>query len=125
MVQLGAAMPPILLVDDETPVRQVIKTILVRQGFQVIEAEDGLSALSALHELKGDLSLIVSDVRMPGLDGIELCRQVKKGFPRIPVLLMSGNEPAACRVGDRFLQKPLRSETLLRAVQDLVLAYTT
>jgi two-component system OmpR family response regulator len=102
-------------VDDETPVRRLIKILLVRQGFEVVEAEDGLSALSTLQERKGDLSLIVSDVRMPRLDGIALCQQVKEDFPHIPVLLISGNEPDACRVGDRYLQKPLHSETFLSA----------
>jgi len=113
-------MPPILLVDDETPVRRLIKTILVRQGFQVIEAEDGLTALSRLHELKGDLSLIVSDVRMPRFDGMSLCREVRNRFPHIPVLLYSGDAPEASSVGDRFLAKPVHPDVLIRAVEELV-----
>ena len=106
-------MPPVLVVDDEAQVRRLIKLFLVREGFQVVEAEDGLSAFSTVQELKGDLSLIVSDVRMPRLDGIGLCKQVKGRFPHIPVLLVSGNAREACRVGDRFLEKPLHPELLV------------
>jgi two-component system OmpR family response regulator len=116
-------MLPILLVDDDTPVRRLIKTLLVRQGFEVVEAEDGLSAISTIQELKGDLSLVVSDVRMPRLDGIALCERVKTRFPHIPVLLVSGNEPAACLVGDGFLQKPLHAETLISTVRNLVMSH--
>ena len=116
---------PILLVDDETPVRRLIKTVLLRHGFQVIEAEDGVSALSTLTQLKGDLSLVVSDVVMPWLDGIGLCQQVKKIFPHIPVLLISGNQPNACRVGDRFLEKPFHPDTFISTVRDLVTAHAS
>ena len=113
-------MMPILLVDDEAQVRRLIKTILAGQGFEVVEAEDGLHAFSTLQELQGELSLIVSDVQMPGLDGISLCKKVRKGFPHIPVLLYSGDTPEACRVGDRFLEKPLHLDALIGAVRDLV-----
>ena len=113
-------MMPILLVDDERQVRCLIKTILAGQGFEVVEAEDGLRAFSTLQEFKGELSLIVSDVRMPSLDGISLCKQVKKGFPHIPVLLCSGDALEACGVGDGFLQKPVQPDVLIRAVRDLV-----
>lgn len=111
---------PILVVDDEAQIRRLLKTILAREGFQIVEAEDGLSAFSTPQELKGNLSLIVSDVRMPRLDGIALCQQVKKGFPQIPVLLVSGNAPEARNVGDRFLEKPLRHEIFGSAVRDLL-----
>jgi CheY-like chemotaxis protein len=113
-------MMPILLVDDETQVRRLIKTILVQQGFEIVEAEDGLGAFSTIQELKGRLSLIVSDVRMPRLDGISLCKRVRKRFPHIPVLLYSGDAPEACQVGDRFLQKPVHPDVLICAVRDLV-----
>jgi CheY-like chemotaxis protein len=113
-------MLPILVVDDELPVRQLITLILVRDGFQVVEAEDGLSALSVLQKLNGELSLIISDVVMPRLDGISLCKKVKQEFPRIPVVLVSGNRPEASGVGDRFLEKPLYPDLLLRAVRALV-----
>lgn len=113
-------MLPILVVDDEAHIRGLIKTVLFRQGFPVVEAEDGLSAFSTLQSLNGEVSLIISDVRMPRLDGISLCRQVKKGFPYIPVLLVSGNAPEASRVGDRFIEKPLYPEILVSKVRELL-----
>jgi CheY-like chemotaxis protein len=113
-------MHPILLVDDELHVRRLIQIVLLREGFQVVEAEDGLDALSALRELKGECSLIISDVIMPRMDGITLCRQVRKEFSWIPILLISGNEPEACRVADRYLGKPLHPTVLVTAVRELL-----
>jgi CheY-like chemotaxis protein len=66
-----------------------------------IEGKKTTSSLSITSEFAGT-TLVVSDVVMPLLDGIGLCQQVKKTFPHIPVLLISGNEPNACRVGVGF-----------------------
>ena len=113
-------MQPILLVHDEKPVSDLIKIVLMREGFQVVEAEDELGALSTIQTLKGELSLIVSYVFMPRLDGISFCNEVKKEFPNIPVVLISGNRPEACRVGDRFLEKPLYPTILVTAIRELL-----
>ena len=56
---------PILLVDDEPLVRLFVKTVLLRQGYRVIEAEDGLTAFSLLQDFQGRFSLVVSDIRVP------------------------------------------------------------
>ncbi|MEW6264166.1 MAG: sigma-54 dependent transcriptional regulator [Thermodesulfobacteriota bacterium] len=79
---------PILVVDDEPHPRQVLFEALTRLGHAVDLAEDGLAALDKLRE--NNFDLIISDVRMPRLDGLELLRMVKKTWPHLPVVLVTG-----------------------------------
>ncbi len=70
--------------------------------------------------MNGKISLLVSDARMPKMDGVDLCKQVKQEFPSVPVLLISGNaEFCEWGAGDAFLRKPFRPATLLDVIQDL------
>jgi CheY-like chemotaxis protein len=85
----------ILLVDDDPHVRQMAARILGKAGFTVLEAGDGLEALELL-EAGGDeawgVQLVVTDVRMPRMDGRELGQQVAERRPALPVLYMSGHD---------------------------------
>jgi len=78
----------ILVVDDEHPIRSTLSMILTQSGYQVRCAADGFSAL---HELRGEVpDLIVSDLNMPGMSGIELLTVVRHRFPAVGVIAMSG-----------------------------------
>jgi len=111
---------PIVLADDEPQVRALLRFILSHNAFQVLEAEDGLEALLLVRQLSGKISLFVSDARMPKLDGVTLCKQVKQQFPSIPVLLISGNaEACEWDAGDAFLRKPFHPDALVGVVRDL------
>lgn len=111
---------PIVLADDEAQIRSLLKCILSNKGFAVLEAKDGQDALTIIRELDGEISLLVSDIRMPNLDGASLCKKVKEVFPSIPVLLMSGiAEPEECSAGDAFLRKPFDLHLLPNVVADL------
>jgi len=111
---------PIVLADDEPQIRSLIKRLLSKQGFAVLEAEDGLDALAVIRELNGEVAMLVSDVRMPKLDGASLCRKVKQAFPWVPVVLMSGHADSGERnAGDAFFQKPLQFDLLSQRVLDL------
>jgi CheY-like chemotaxis protein len=112
-------MTRILLVEDEPEIRALLKKILAKTGYSILEAGDGIEALETIQRLNGDISLLVSDVRMPKLNGTSLCRQVKETYPSVPVLLMSGNaDPEECDVGDAFLEKPLHVGALLNMVAE-------
>jgi len=112
---------PILLVDDEPQVRSFVKTVLLRQGYRVIEAEDGLTAFSLLQDFQGRFSLVVSDIRVPHLDGASLSRWVKEHFPSLPVLLLSGGaDPGDYSQGSAFLPEPFCAPELLGAVRALL-----
>jgi len=82
--------PSVLIVDDDEAIRKIARLTLELSEFSVFEAEDGLQAIALLKELKPDLILL--DVMLPGLDGIGVCRELRKmpGRERIPVLMITG-----------------------------------
>ncbi|WP_233553358.1 ATP-binding protein [Teichococcus wenyumeiae] len=115
---------PILLVDDEAPLRRLAERALRRAGHDVVVAEDAETALALLEEglVPGHL---VSDVAMPGMDGVALARAMRARLPRLPVLLVSGYAHAAVdggleEDGIRFLAKPYGPAELVAAVGEPV-----
>jgi len=112
---------PILLVDDEPQVRSFVKTVLLRQGFRVLEAADGLAAFSIIQDFHGQFSLVVSDIGVPHLDGATLSRWVREQFPSLPVLLVSGgSDPDDYSEGSAFLAEPFCASQLIGAVKGLL-----
>lgn len=106
----------ILVVDDEDPVRQTLAWMLQDAGHEVHEAGSGEQALRFLHE-HGPVDMVLSDINMPGIDGMELCLRVHREWPGLPVLLISGRPPPN---GARpFIPKPFRWDTLARAIQSV------
>ena len=85
---LGGAVPRILVVDDEPAARTLVTKALVADGYAVVAAEDGMQALDAL--AKSPFDMVLTDIVMPGIDGIELALKVAKDFPDTAILLMSG-----------------------------------
>jgi two-component system cell cycle sensor histidine kinase/response regulator CckA len=108
-------MPISLVVDDEPSVRRYVSSILQREDFRTLEAQDGAHALQIVHELDGVVDLIVSDIQMPNGDGLSLAHAVGKAFPALPVILVSGN--AKPDIGFEFVQKPFLPATLMKAVR--------
>jgi DNA-binding NtrC family response regulator len=112
----------VLVVDDEIVVRAITARMLKQAGYRVREAASAATALLLLHSSpKPDLILI--DVRMPGMNGVDLAMEVGHAWAGLPVVLMSGHVPpdlpSDLRAA-RFLSKPFDSEALLRVV-DLAL----
>jgi two-component system cell cycle sensor histidine kinase/response regulator CckA len=111
----------ILLVEDEEQVRRVTRTILARNGYQVLEASNAGEALLICEQHRGEIDLILSDVIMPRMSGIELARRLGPLRPRARVLFMSGYtdvtqlDPAA-----PYLQKPITPESLLAKVHEVL-----
>ncbi|GJG86170.1 hypothetical protein tb265_13510 [Gemmatimonadetes bacterium T265] len=92
----GAAPAPdgagttVLVVDDEAAVRGAAARVLARRGYTVLEAGDGVEALGVAERYAGPVHLLLSDVRMPGMDGRELARRFRVARPEARVLLMTG-----------------------------------
>ncbi|MBA3347477.1 MAG: response regulator [Actinobacteria bacterium] len=84
-------MSRILVVDDEHLVRNLTVQVLERAGYDVVSASDAQSALALLEDDAVDL--VVSDVVMPGLSGVELLNELRDRCPDLPVLLMTGGSP--------------------------------
>src|SRR5437868_1214597 len=80
----------ILVADDESAVRKYIGAILRSRGFDVIEAVDGLDATEKLQARGAEVALLLTDVRMPRMDGPALARFTVENYPEVPVIYISG-----------------------------------
>ena len=118
----------ILLVDDETAVRAAAARVLARRGYTVLEAGDGLEALGLAERHAGPIDLLLTDVRMPGMDGRELARRLRRARPEARVLLMTGymdpdgGAPSAEPAGAAMLHKPFTLEALGERVRGVLAA---
>ncbi|MCI0371123.1 MAG: response regulator [candidate division NC10 bacterium] len=118
--------PVVLIVDDEAGLRHLARQILQRGGYGTLEAADGVEALAILSAPPSLIALVLTDVRMPKMNGLELERVVHQRWPGLPVLLMSGEitkEWVSETLGTRALdiiRKPFLGEHLLEMVHDLL-----
>jgi two-component system response regulator MprA len=112
-------MPPtILVVDDDPHIRDLLRRVLTRAGYDVEQAEDGMAALDQIATHAPDL--ILTDVLMPRLDGIGLARRLTGRAATIPVILMSGERvPSEDLVP--FILKPFALQTVLELIRLLLL----
>ena len=118
----------ILIVDDSSSLRTVVKIALVRAGYEVLEAADGLQALAVL-ESAGKVHLIVSDVNMPNMDGItfvtQLKQQARHKFTPVVMLTTEGQDEKKLQgkaAGAKaWIVKPFNPPQLLDAVSKLIL----
>lgn len=116
----------ILLVEDEDAVRTLVRVALKKQGFKVLSASCSKDALNLLDIESNDVHLLVTDVIMPGQSGRELADEIRKTYPTLRVLYMSGyTDDALDRHGmkgssDQFIQKPFTPLGLIRKVRELL-----
>jgi CheY-like chemotaxis protein len=113
-------MPVCLVVDDEPFVRRYISTILQREHFRTLEAEDGAHALQIVRELGGGVDLIVSDIQMPNGDGLSFAQAIKESFPTVLIILVSGNALPEAGSDSEFVKKPFLPAALMSVVWKLV-----
>jgi two-component system OmpR family response regulator len=110
----------ILVVDDEARIREVVQYALEREGFRVTTVDDGPKALTTLE--RGAFDLVVLDVMLPGMDGLELCRRVRT-TSAVPILFLSARSEEIDRVlglelgGDDYLTKPFSPRELVARVK--------
>lgn len=111
----------ILIVDDEGSVRRVLRTVLERASLRVVEAASGEEALAVFGE-RPEIELVLTDLRMPGIDGNELARRLLGIRPRLEILFVSaylGDIDESFARFDR-ISKPFRNAELLKKVNGLV-----
>jgi hypothetical protein len=116
----------VVLVEDEPLVKNLVGEVLRKSGYQVMEFANGREALTRVKNHSGLIHLLVTDVVMPGMSGIELARQLAPGRPQLRVLFVSGytddlvERQGVLQPGRAFLQKPFNPDTLLRRVRMLL-----
>lgn len=107
----------VLVVDDDVVIGNSIKRVLGKEGYQVRETQSGLEALEELSHQHYDM--VFADIRMPGMDGLEMTSRLKKSYPRLPVLIITGygTEASEKKANDLgvagFLRKPLSPEMII------------
>ena len=119
----------ILIVDDERDIRQILRILLEKQGYEVLEATNGRAAVAAVAE-NADLDLCIMDIMMPQMDGIEATEHIRK-LSNLPVLFLTAKSLHDDRVkayasgGDDYLVKPFVAQELLLKVEAMTRRYNS
>ena len=114
----------ILVVDDESRMRKLVRDFLERAGFQVLEAGDGMDALDVFYDNQ-DIGLIILDVMMPKMDGWEVCREIRKES-KVPIIMLTArgeerDELNGFELGvDEYISKPFSPKILVARVNALL-----
>jgi len=120
-------VPSILIIDDDPQVLAMLRQRLMRNGYEVIEAADGKEGVKIYRENPTDL--IITDLIMPEKEGIEIIIELRRDFPDIKIIAMSGGGrvspdqylPMAKGLGARYtFAKPIEMEELLQAINELL-----
>ena len=117
-------MQKILVVDDEARMRKLVHDFLIRAGYEVLEAGDGLEAVD-IFEQQPDIALIILDVMMPGLDGYGVTRQIRK-TSKVPIIMLTAkseeqDELLGFDLGvDDYVRKPFSPKILVARVEALL-----
>jgi CheY-like chemotaxis protein len=120
-------MARILVVDDEAPVRKVLRTMLERAGYDVEDAPNGSIALEVLRDYPADV--VITDIVMPEKEGIEIIQEMRADYPDIKIIAISGGgqigpesylEMARLLGAHQTLSKPVDGDVLLGAVRELL-----
>jgi YesN/AraC family two-component response regulator len=120
-------MALILIIDDEPQIRSMLKLMLERDGYEVVEASDGIEGIRIYRQNPADL--IITDLIMPNKDGIGMIIDLKKEFPDVKIIAMSGgglNKPEGYLKGAKklgaacTLTKPIDRNEMLGAIKDVL-----
>lgn len=115
----------VLVVDDSDSTRQTITRMLEAGGFSVVTAASGPEALERLAREPHNIDLVLSDVTMPGMNGIDLSYQIREQYPSVPVAIVSGDvsdleRSIIGRFEVPFIKKPFHAESLYSAVREAI-----
>ena len=114
----------ILVVDDESRMRKLVKDFLVRQGYTALEAADGMEAMDYFYEDK-DIALIILDVMMPKMDGWQVCREIRM-HSKVPIIMLTArseerDELQGFDLGvDEYISKPFSPKILVARVEAIL-----
>lgn len=114
----------ILVVDDESRMRKLVKDFLVKNNYEVVEAEDGSAALDIFFEQK-DIALVILDVMMPKVDGWEVCKEIR-AYSKVPIIMLTAkgderDELLGFQLGvDEYISKPFSPKILVARAEAIL-----
>lgn len=114
----------ILVADDESRMRKLVKDFLVREGYEVLEAADGNEALDKFYE-DNEISLLILDVMMPKIDGLEVCREIRSQS-KVPIIMLTAKSEERDELqgfdsgADEYISKPFSPKILVARVNALL-----
>lgn len=114
----------ILVVDDESRMRKLVKDFLAKSGFEVLEAADGIEALEVF-DANSDISLVILDVMMPGKDGLQVCREIRQ-TSKVPVIMLTAKSDEQTELkgfdlgADEYISKPFSPRILVARVEAIL-----
>ncbi len=120
-------MARIIVIDDQEPIRRVVRRALEKEGHEVLEASDGEIGEQLLERSPADV--VITDIFMPGQDGIVTLRQIRKRFPAVKVIVISGGDSsgmldlrqdAELLGAVKSLQKPFTAREIMDVVRDVL-----
>ena len=116
----------ILVVDDESRMRKLVKDFLVKRNFEVLEAENGADAIDVFFSKK-DIALVILDVMMPKMDGWQVCREIRQ-YSKVPIIMLTArsderDELLGFELGvDEYISKPFSPKILVARVEEILKA---
>ncbi len=114
----------ILVVDDESRMRKLVKDFLVKRNFEVLEAENGADAIDVFFSEK-DIALVILDVMMPKMDGWQVCREIRQ-YSKVPIIMLTArsderDELLGFELGvDEYISKPFSPKILVARVEAIL-----
>ena len=116
----------VIVIDDQEPIRRIIRRALEHENYDVLDASDGAMGVDLLRRSGADL--VITDIFMPGQDGIQTLRQIRKEFPHVKVIAMSGGgttgqnliQGAELLGAARTLDKPFTARDVVRLVGEVL-----
>lgn len=129
--QNGDMPPTLLIVEDDDTIRETIRDALFIEGFEVSVCADGRAALELLQQQKQSFALVVLDLMLPGMSGLDLCRRLRAAGDQTPILIVSARDHETDRVlglevgADDYLVKPFGMRELVARTRALLRRSTT
>ena len=118
-------MKKILVVEDESSIREFVVINLIRSGYEIFEAESGEQALTLFHDNMGKIDVAILDIMMPGIDGFEVCRRIRQLDSTIGIIMLTAKSQEFDKVGglmlgaDDYVTKPFSPSELVARVDAL------
>lgn len=116
----------VLIVDDDEIIQNLLQKTFEREGYRTIVSSNGVEALSEIEKENNNIKLVVSDIEMPQMNGMELLKNIKESYPKIPVLMISGkrdknNKQDILEAGaDGFITKPFKNTEVLISIKSVI-----